>query len=230
MGGEPPSWVESFDRLSIGFIYVLGEATKKGPEKMPSNDQMSSPRQPTGDITVLLRAWEDGDSSAFDRLVPLIYKDLRHLAQGQLRHHAAGWTLNATGLVHEAYLRLLSSKQLSLNDRGHFMAVAARAMRQVVIEQARRHSAKKRDSGGRPATLDEGLIAVESQAEWLLSLNQALGRLAARRPRMMQVVECRYFAGLSIEDTAKALGTSSRTVKREWTFARSWLLRELDPI
>lgn len=194
---------------------------------MSQDDPPSSEGQVAGDVTVLLKAWRDGDEGALDRLLPLIYEDLRRLARGQLRRQSSGWTLSATGLVHEAYLRLLRSKQISLNDRGHFLAVAARAMRQVVIEQARRHGAKKRDAGGPPATLDEAVLAVESQAEWLLDLNQALERLSQRRQRMAQVVECRYFAGLSVEDTATALETSPRTVKREWTFARSWLLREL---
>lgn len=194
---------------------------------MSQHEPPSSEGQVAGDVTVLLKAWREGDEGAFDRLLPLIYEDLRRLARGQLRRQSSGWTLSATGLVHEAYLRLLRSKQISLNDRGHFLAVAARAMRQVVIEQARRHSAKKRDAGGPPATLDEAVLAVESQAEWLLDLNQALERLGQRRRRMAQVVECRYFAGLSVEDTATALETSARTVKREWTFARSWLLREL---
>lgn len=196
---------------------------------MSSDNRDPSSERPLGDVTVLLHAWKDGDVGAFDRLVPLIYQDLRRLARGQMRRWESGGTLSTTGLVHEAYLRLLRSKQISLNDRGHFLAVAARAMRQVVIEHARRHNAGKRNSGGRPATLDEGVIAVESQTEWLLSLNQALDRLAEQRERLMQVVECRYFAGLSVEETAEALGTSVRTVEREWTFARSWLLRELAP-
>lgn len=178
---------------------------------------------------MLLHAWKEGVPGAFDRLVPLVYQDLRRLARGQLHRRQVGWTLNATGLVHEAYLRLLRSEQITLNDRGHFLAVAARAMRQVVIEHARSHGAKKRDSGAPPVTLDEGLFAVESQTEWLLSLNQALDRLGRRRERLVQVVECRYFAGLSLEETAAALDTSIRTVKREWSFARSWLLRELSP-
>lgn len=181
----------------------------------------------TQGVTQLLRAWGNGDGEAFDRLVPLVYQDLRRLARGQRRRQGSGWTLDTTGLVHEAYLRLARSDQLAVEDRGHFLAVAARAMRQVVIEYARRRAADKRGAGQRPVTLEEGDIAIDLQAEWLLALNQALDRLGRHRERLVRVVECRYFSGLSVEETAEALNTSSRTIKREWTFARSWLQREL---
>lgn len=178
------------------------------------------------DVTQLLRAWGDGEEAAFDRLVPLVYQDLRRLARAQLRR-GSSWTLDTTGLVHEAYLRLAKSGQLALEDRGHFLAVAAHAMRQVVVEYARRRAAEKRGAGQRPVTLEEGAFSTDLQAEWLLALNQALDRLGRRRKRLVRVVECRYFSGLSIEETAEALDTSSRTVKREWTLARSWLQKEL---
>lgn len=186
---------------------------------------MSEPTQ--HDVTRLLLAWRGGDAGAFEELVPLVYQDLRRLARHQLRRDHQGWTLQTTGLVHEAYLRLVDADKVDWQDRGHFLGVAARAMRQVVIEYARRRSAEKRGGGQRPATLDDRVLAVDEHAEWLLALDQALERLAAHRERLAQVVECRFFAGLSNEETAEALGTSVRTVKRDWTFARSWLQREL---
>ncbi len=179
------------------------------------------------EITQLLQAWQGGDRAAFDQLVPLVYQDLRRVAKAQLRRDRAGWTLDTTGLVNEAYMRLVGGGGVEWNDRGHFLAVAARAMRQVVIEYARRRVASKRGGGVRPGTLDERVIGIDSHAEWLISLNQALERLTAYRERLARVVECRFFAGLSNSETAEALGTSERTVKRDWTFARSWLQKEL---
>jgi RNA polymerase sigma factor (TIGR02999 family) len=178
-------------------------------------------------VTQLLLAWRGGDAGAFERLVPMVYQDLRRLARNQLRRDHQGWTLETTGLVHEAWLRLVDADRVDWQDRGHFLGVAARAMRQVVIEYARRRSAEKRGGGVRAATLDEQVIPIDEHAEWLLDLNEALERLAAHRVRLARVVECRFFAGLSNEETAEALGSSVRTVKRDWTFARSWLQREL---
>jgi RNA polymerase sigma factor (TIGR02999 family) len=186
---------------------------------------MSEPER--HEVTQLLLAWRGGDAGAFERLVPMVYQDLRRLARNQLRRDHQGWTLETTGLVHEAWLRLVDADRVDWQDRGHFLGVAARAMRQVVIEYARRRSAEKRGGGVRAATLDEQVIPIDEHAEWLLDLNEALERLAAHRVRLARVVECRFFAGLSNEETAEALGSSVRTVKRDWTFARSWLQREL---
>lgn len=182
---------------------------------------------PRHDVTRLLLAWRDGDAEAFERLVPLVYQDLRRLARNQLRRDHAGWTLQTTALVHEAWMRLVDADRVDWQDRGHFLGVAARAMRQVVIEYARRRAAEKRGGGARPATLDDRVLAVDEHAEWLLAVNEALERLGAHRQRLARVVECRFFAGLTNEETAEALGSSVRTVKRDWTFARSWLQREL---
>jgi RNA polymerase sigma factor (TIGR02999 family) len=182
--------------------------------------------EPT-DVTQLLHAWRDGDGRAFEQLVPVVYKDLHRLAKGQLRRDRGGWTLDTTGLVHEAYLRLRDADRVDWNDRGHFIAVAARAMRQVITEYARRRLADKRGGGQRPGSLDDREIAVDDHATWLVDLNRALERLSEHRERLVHVVECRFFAGLSNAETAEALGASERTVKREWAFARSWLQREL---
>lgn len=180
-----------------------------------------------GDITILLEAYRDGDRQAFDRLVPLVYDDMRRIARGHLKGRAEGHTLNATGLVHEAWVKLAEASGASWNDRGHFLAVAARAMRQIIIDDVRRHAASKRGGGLRPMTLEEHLVPVDERADWLLAVNDALERLAARNQRLARVVECRFFAGLSEEETARALDVSLRTAQRDWLRARAWLREEL---
>jgi len=179
------------------------------------------------DITRLLRAHAEGDRSAFDRLVPLVYEELRRLARRQRRGGPAARSLDTTGLVHEAYLKLAGSPGLRLNDRGHLMAVTACAMRQVLIGRARARLRAKRGAGVDALPLDEERVAVRSEAEQLLDLDRALSRLRERDPRLAQVFEYRYFAGLGEEETAEALGMSLRTVQRGWLRARSWLRAEL---
>lgn len=178
-------------------------------------------------VTQLLIAYRDGDRDAFDRLVPLIYDDLRRIARRQLRRGRPGQTLNTTGLVHEAYLKLVDPAKVDWQDRGHFLAVSARAMRQVIIGYARKRSAGKRGGGERPVTLDEAQIAVDDQADRLLALDRALERLGQHDERLVKVVECRFFAGLSEQETAQALGVSLRTAQRDWMRARAWLKEEL---
>jgi RNA polymerase sigma-70 factor, ECF subfamily len=187
--------------------------------------------------TTLLRSapahGSDGDD-AIEELVPLIYDELRAMAHRQLAGEWGRLTLETTELVHEAYLRLVDEVQVTQRGRAYFFAAAARAMRRVLIDRARRRSASKRGSGQSPEslfTLDEAYIAVDAFAAELLDLDEALDRLAAIDPRQARVVECRYFAGLSVEETAEALGVSPRTVKSEWAVARAWLydaLRERD--
>ncbi len=181
-----------------------------------------------GEVTLLLRALREGETGAFDRLVPMVYDELRRIAHGHLRRQRPGGTLDTTGLVHEAYLKLAEQTALDVRDRGHFLAISARAMRQVLIDFARARTAGKR--GGPQAqrvTLEDDLAAVESQAERLLDVDRALERLRAHSERLARVVECRYFAGFSEEETAEALGVSLRTAQREWLRARAWLQREL---
>ena len=180
-----------------------------------------------GDVTRLLVAFRAGDREAFDRLVPLVYADLRRIARGQLARGRPGRTLNTTGLVHEAWLRLVDQTQATWEDRGHFLAVAAVAMRQIAISYARRRAAAKRGGGERPVTLEEDRIAVDDQAEQLIEIDRALTRLGERNERLARVVECRFFAGLSEEETATALGVSLRTAQRDWLRARAWLKEEL---
>jgi RNA polymerase sigma factor (TIGR02999 family) len=176
-----------------------------------------------GEITLLLRAYDEGDRSAFDRMVPLVYDELRRLARRHIRRGPRGQTLNTTGLVHEAYLKLAGSPELRLRDRGHLMAVTACAMRQVMVSRARARLADKRGGGVAPVELEEGQVGMEPAAEWLIDLDRALAGLRDHDEHLAQVFECRYFAGLSEEETAEALGTSLRTVQRGWMRARAWL-------
>jgi RNA polymerase sigma factor (TIGR02999 family) len=189
---------------------------------------------PVGEVTELLRAGRAGERAAYDRVFELVYQHLRTAARAQLRrdarHRAGGHTLSTTAVVHEAWLRLADPTRLDVRDRGHFLAIAARAMRQVLIQYARRHKASRRGGGVAHLELDDadrGGVAVDEQAETLVALDEALERLAALNPRLSQVVECRYFGGLSEDEVAQALGVTSRTVRRDWVKARAWLTVEL---
>ena len=184
------------------------------------------------DVTRLLDAAGCGDDEAFRRVFDLVYDELHRLAS-QVRRGRASETMNTTALVHEAYLHLLPSQDLEWKNRGHFMAVAARAMRQVLVRAAERRTAEKRGGGQRPTSLDEGLHAMAGgpatrvTPERIVALDEALHRLEEFAPRQARVVECRYFAGLGVDETAAALEVSEPTVKRDWKTARAWLAREL---
>ena len=181
------------------------------------------------DITRLLQAYAGGDRAAFDELVPLIYEELRRIARNHLRRTQRGATLDTNGLVHEAYLKLAGQKGMRVEDRGHFLAIAARAMRQIIVSRARARVAAKRGGGDIRITLDEERLAArgEAQAEWLLDLDRALEGLRERDERLARTVECRFFAGLSEDETAEALGVSLRTAQRNWMRARAWIRSEL---
>lgn len=181
---------------------------------------------PDGDVTALLRAAGKGDAHAWDVLFDQVYTVLHRQAH-YIRRGGAGQTLNTTALVHEAYLKLAGAQGVEWNDRLHFYRVAARAMRQVLVNMAERRNAQKRGGGVYAATLNEHLFSAPVPAEDVLALNEALHRLEALNPRQATVVECRYFAGLTVEETAAALGISSPTVKRDWRMARAWLSHEL---
>lgn len=179
-------------------------------------------------ITQLLRAHAEGEVDAANRLFPLIYTELHRLARRQLGAVGRpGPTLNTTALVHEAYLKLVDQTRVGAGERAHFFALVARAMRQIIIDQARRHRAGKRGGEVRHIPLDESQIAVEDEAESLLALDEAMLRLADFDPRLVQVVECRFFAGLTEDETANTLGVGLRTVQRDWLRARGWLKTDL---
>jgi len=175
------------------------------------------------EITRLLRRWSEGDADAFDRLVPIVYDRLRDLARQRLRG-APGATLDTTGLVHEAYLKLAAAPQVTLRDRGHFLALASRVMRNLLADHARARRAAKR-GGGEDALglIDEAAWMPDDDLDAVTALDEALQRLEALDPRQSRMLEQRYFGGLSLEETAEALGVSLATVKRELRFARAWL-------
>ncbi len=178
-------------------------------------------------VTELLLAHGAGVPGAFDRLVPMVYNDLRRLARAQLRRLRLGETLDTTGLVHEAYLKLVDQSRASWNDRGHFLAVSAVAMRQILVDHARHKGRQKRGGDQRHTPLSDVDVAVANDAQRLLEIDLALEKLAAVDPRLVRIVECRYFAGLSEQEAAEALGVSLRTAQRDWLKARAWLREAL---
>lgn len=178
-----------------------------------------------GEVTRLLQAAVGGDEAALDRLVPLVYEDLRRLAHRQLGREGEGHTLQTTALIHEAYLKLAGG-EVSAANRAHFLAIAARAMRQVLVDYARRRKAAKRGSGAICATLGDEPQRLDASADDLLALNDALELL---EPRQRQVIEFRFFGGMEERAIAEVLGVSERTVRRDWVKARAWLHRALSP-
>jgi len=177
------------------------------------------------DVTQLLDAAAAGDRRAAAELLPVVYDELRQLAAARMAREAPGHTLDATGLVHEAYLRLVGDQRF--DHRGHFFAAAAEAMRRILVESARRKATQKRGGEGERVKLDPERFAAPDRPEDLLALDEALTKLAARDPRKAKLVELRYFAGLTLDEAAAALGVSAATADRDWAFARAWLYREL---
>ena len=180
-----------------------------------------------GDITQLLHRHLAGDGEAFDRLVVMVYERLRGIARRQLRGRRPNQTLDTTALVHEVYLQLVDETGVPWQDRSHFFAIAARAMRRIVVDHLRRHLAQKRGGGVAPVELTSDLLGERPQVERILAVDRALDTLSSFNPRLTQILECRFFAGMTREETAAALGISVRTVERDWTRARAWLRREL---
>jgi RNA polymerase sigma factor (TIGR02999 family) len=179
------------------------------------------------DVTRILSAIERGDSGAAERLLPLVYDELRKLAARKLAQEKPGQTLQATALVHEAYLRLIGADDPGWDSRGHFFAAAAEAMRRILVENARRKGRQKRGGALARVDVDEAELACPLPDEHLLALDEALARLAAEDPVKARLVELRFFAGLGLEDAAAALGVSAPTAKRYWRYARAWLHREV---
>jgi RNA polymerase sigma factor (TIGR02999 family) len=193
-----------------------------------TKDTSPDPVSPAGDVTVLLRRARGGDRQAWDEVFDRVYGELRRRAEW-VRRGRAGETMSATALVHEAYLKLIPSAGVEFHDRAHFLAVAARAMRQVLVGVARQRLAKKR-GGNWVVTLNDGddIPAETARPERLLALDAALERLAALDPRQAAIVEYRFFAGLTVEEAAVVLGLSPPTVKREWRAARAWIASEIE--
>lgn len=189
---------------------------------MSTSNEMHS-----AEITGLLLDWGKGDKSALDRVIPLVYKELRRLAHRQMKRERVGDTFQTTVLINEAYLRLIDYAQVQPRDRSHFFAIAAQAMRRILIEKARSHHATKRGSGAHRVSLDEIVNLSNERASELVALDEALENLFAIDPRKAQVVELKYFGGMTIEETAEVLEVSTPTVEREWRLAKIWLYREI---
>jgi RNA polymerase sigma factor (TIGR02999 family) len=178
-------------------------------------------------VTQLLRAWSDGDEDALERLAPLVETELRRLARGYMGRERKDHTLQPTALVNEAFVRLIDARQIRWQDRAHFFGISARLMRRVLVDHARSRGYQKRGGGAEHITLDQGLVASPEPDVNLLALDRALEEMAAVDRRKSQVVELRFFGGLSVEETAVALGVSPATVGREQRLAEAWLHREL---
>ena len=192
----------------------------------PSNQRHEMANPSAEEITGLLLAWGNGDKTAFDRLIPLVHSELRRLAHRQMRRERSGATLQTTALVNEAYLRLIDYERTAPRDRAHFFAIAAQAMRRILVDRARMRRSAKRTSGEK-VPLDDAAATPNDRAADLIALDDALTTLSAIDPRKSQVVELKYFGGLTIQETADVLGISTPTVEREWQMAKIWLFRQI---
>lgn len=181
----------------------------------------------TKTVTWLLNAAQEGDLGASAQLLPLVYDELRRLARARLSHERPGQTLQPTALVHEAFLRLVGTEDQRWDSRAHFFGAAARAMRQILIDRARRKAAEKHGGDRDRVDMDDSEIAIAAPSIDLLALDEALDKLESQDARKAKIVELRYFAGFNEEETAKILGVTSRTIQREWRYIRTWLHREI---
>lgn len=180
------------------------------------------------DVTNQLLAWRAGEASARESLFPLVYDELRRIAHRHMSGERAGHTLDTTGLVHEAYLKLVDQTRVEWTDRSHFFAIASNAMRRILVDYARRYRTDKRGAAPRRVSLTDDMLVAEERADTLLAVDEALLELAKIDERLSRVVECRFFAGLTEEETAEALGVTARTVRRDWTKAKGWLHKALE--
>ena len=184
---------------------------------------------PSVDVTALLRQWEQGDADALNRIVPLVYAELRGIARRRLGRERSAPSLTPTVLVHDAYLKLMDVREARFRDRAHFLAMASRVMRRLLIDRARARRAARRGGGAEVVEWDDDLVASDAHADALADLDEALTRLETIDPRQGQIVEQRYFGGLTLEETAEVIGVSLATVKRELRFAHAWLAAALGP-
>ncbi len=180
----------------------------------------------TNDVSRLLRAWSDGDQSALDGLTPIVYEELRRLAHRYMRGERPNHTLQTTALVNEVYLRLVDYRRMKWQDRAHFFAVSAQVMRRILVDHARSHNIK-RGAGVQHVSLDDVAVVNGDPTGDLVALDEAMNALARLDPRKVQIIEMRFFGGLSVEETAEVLKVSPATVRRDWSIARFWLYREL---
>jgi RNA polymerase sigma factor (TIGR02999 family) len=211
----------------------LGEHAEKYPEntvEWGSSETTGMTRLPAAGVkvTVLLRAWSDGNDAALEQLLPLVEAELRRLARIYMARERRGHTLQVTALVNEAFMRLVDAKGLRWQDRAHFLGIAARLMRRVLVDHARARGYQKRGGAAQRVTLTDALAIAQDPSINLIDLDRALDALAAVDPRKAKVVELRFFGGLSVEETADALHVSNDTIKRDWRMAKLWLFRELE--
>jgi len=184
----------------------------------------------SGEVTVWLQQWRSGDASALDRLMPMVYDELREVAKRQLLQESSGHTLSPTALVHEVYLRFAQQHQLAASDREYFLGVAAKTMRRILVDHARARHRLKRGGGQRPEQLDEIALLDDREVEEVLAIELALERLAKESERAVRVIECRIFAGLTLEETARVLSLSTKSVQRTWSAAAAWLRKEIGDV
>jgi RNA polymerase sigma factor (TIGR02999 family) len=203
--------------------------TAAAPDRIILPNLPNSSMEPTTDITQALVELSEGNRAALDRLLPLVYDELRRMAERELRRERGDHTLSPTALVHEAYLRLVQLDRISWRGRAHFYGACAQVMRRVLISYARMKKAEKRGGAEAQAVpIENVMVVAEERPEQLVALDEALERLATLNPRHARVVECRFFAGMDVDQTAEALGVARATVKRDWAAARAWLNRELN--
>ena len=187
------------------------------------------PDSQAGEVTRLLKAWHEGDEEAYRQLSAILYDELKRQAARCMRRERPGITLQATALVHEAFVRLAGAGDVDWQDRKHFLAVAARTMRRVLVDLVRARATDKRGGRAEPAALDSGIVVQSASVVDLIALDEALETLATFDARKVRVIELRFFAGLTVEETAEVLDVAPDTVARDWRLARSWLLQQLDP-
>jgi RNA polymerase sigma-70 factor, ECF subfamily len=178
-------------------------------------------------ISILLESWSNGNSQAVDELLPLVYDELRQMARRYMNRQPSGHTLQTTALIHEAYLKIVDNEEKRWQNKSHFFAVAAQAMRHILVDRARANQTDKRGGGKQKISLEEAAEISAERADELVALDEALKNLSKLDERKGRVVELRYFGGLSVEETAEVLNISRQTVMRDWNFAKMWLLREL---
>src|SRR6185369_10551292 len=190
---------------------------------------MAMPEALTHDVTQLLLEWSNGDQSALDKLVPVVDRELRRLAHHYMSRERAGHTLQTTALVNEAFVRLVNRKSVQWQNRAHFFGIAAQLMRTILVDHARSHACAKRGGGAGKLELDEALAVSQQKAAEVIALDDALNALALIDPQQSRIVELRFFVGLTVEEVAEVLHVSPATIKREWSSAKAWLYRELQP-
>lgn len=190
---------------------------------------MSDAAPTSPQVTQLLTAWSDGDQAARDKLVPLVYEELHRLAHRYMKRESPGHTLQTSALVNEAFVRLVDQKNVRWQNRAHFFGIAAQMMRRILVDYARSRNYAKRGGGAAQISLDEGLIVSDERSAEVVNVHEALERLAEFDARKSQIVELRFFGGLSIDETAEVLSVSPGTVMRDWTLAKAWLRREISP-